>query len=77
MEPALNDMAAKFTDVEFVKLDFDEIPNLFRGFHLLIASVSVAGEFLSCGTRIWSAGNANICVAEEVDRMVGARKYYT
>ncbi|KAK8498406.1 hypothetical protein V6N12_005817 [Hibiscus sabdariffa] len=73
MELALNDMAAKFTDVEFVKLDFDEIHDLFRGFHLLIASVSVAGEFLSCGTRIWSAGNANICVAEEVDRMVGAR----
>lgn len=26
MEPALNDMAAKLTDVEFVKLDVDELP---------------------------------------------------
>ncbi|MBA0697511.1 hypothetical protein Goari_021050, partial [Gossypium aridum] len=26
MEPVLNDMAAKFTEVQFVKLDVDELP---------------------------------------------------
>ncbi|GMI99202.1 thioredoxin 2, THIOREDOXIN H2, Arabidopsis thioredoxin h2 [Hibiscus trionum] len=32
MEPALNDMAAKFTDVEFVKLDVDELPDVAQEF---------------------------------------------
>ncbi|KAL4351362.1 hypothetical protein GQ457_06G041780 [Hibiscus cannabinus] len=32
MEPALNDMAARFTDVEFVKLDVDELPDVAQEF---------------------------------------------
>lgn len=28
MEPALNDMAARFTEVEFVKIDVDELPDV-------------------------------------------------
>ncbi|KAB2011480.1 hypothetical protein ES319_D09G023800v1 [Gossypium barbadense] len=32
MEPFLNAMAAKFTDVEFVKLDVDELPDVAQEF---------------------------------------------
>ncbi|XP_022739294.1 thioredoxin H2 [Durio zibethinus] len=32
MEPALNDMAAKFTEVEFVKIDVDELPDVAQEF---------------------------------------------
>ncbi|XP_039031962.1 thioredoxin H2-like [Hibiscus syriacus] len=32
MEPALNDMAVSFTDVDFVKLDVDELPDVAQGF---------------------------------------------
>ncbi|MBA0614595.1 hypothetical protein Godav_014870 [Gossypium davidsonii] len=32
MEPFLNEMAAKFTEVEFVKLDVDELPDVAQEF---------------------------------------------
>ncbi|TYI30765.1 hypothetical protein ES332_A05G410300v1 [Gossypium tomentosum] len=32
MEPVLNAMAAKFTDVQFVKLDVDELPDVAQEF---------------------------------------------
>ncbi|TYJ17038.1 hypothetical protein E1A91_A09G023800v1 [Gossypium mustelinum] len=32
MEPVLNEMAAKFTDVDFVKLDVDELPDVAQEF---------------------------------------------
>ncbi|KAE8672417.1 Thioredoxin H2 [Hibiscus syriacus] len=32
MEPALNDMADRFTDVAFVKLDVDELPDVAQEF---------------------------------------------
>ncbi|KAG8501584.1 hypothetical protein CXB51_003917 [Gossypium anomalum] len=32
MEPVLNDMAAKFTEVQFVKLDVDELPDVAQEF---------------------------------------------
>ncbi|KAK5802351.1 Thioredoxin H2 -like protein [Gossypium arboreum] len=32
MEPVLNGMAAKFTDVDFVKLDVDELPDVAQEF---------------------------------------------
>ncbi|XVF14750.1 hypothetical protein REPUB_Repub09cG0088800 [Reevesia pubescens] len=32
MEPALSDMAARFTEVEFVKIDVDELPDMAQEF---------------------------------------------
>ncbi|KAJ0255124.1 Thioredoxin H2 [Hirschfeldia incana] len=34
IEPAFIDMAAKFTDVEFVKLDVDELPDVAKEFNV-------------------------------------------
>ncbi|XWS30278.1 hypothetical protein CRYUN_Cryun24cG0103000 [Craigia yunnanensis] len=32
MKPALNDMTPKFTEVEFVKIDVDELPDVAQEF---------------------------------------------
>ncbi|KAE8675680.1 Thioredoxin H2 [Hibiscus syriacus] len=67
MEPALNDMAVSFTDVDFVKLDVDELPVWM--WHKDSECMRLKNRVKK--TKEHKNFNEN---GKEVDRVVGAQK---
>ncbi|WRX20616.1 Thioredoxin domain - like 10 [Theobroma cacao] len=67
IEPAVHDMAAKFTEVDFVKIDVDELPDNGKD---MINFLDVAQEF---GVQAMPTF-VLVKKGKEVDRVVGAQK---
>ncbi|MBA0731212.1 hypothetical protein Golax_022749 [Gossypium laxum] len=74
MEPVLNGMAAKFTEVQFVKLDVDELPGNDEK-HVM--NLKISGDLLDVAQEFGVQVMPTFVLlkkGKEVDRVVGAQK---